>query len=79
MNYDKPFRTYTEQLDKLKNEYVLDISNKNFSLEALQTVSYYELVAVNDILYPTITCLSVPAKSDTEKLSPHIFTLCISM
>lgn len=44
MNYDKPFRTYTEQLDKLKNEYVLDISNKNFSLEALQTVSYYDLV-----------------------------------
>lgn len=44
MNYDKPFRTYREQFDKLKKEYELNISNEHFSLEALKTVSYYDLV-----------------------------------
>ena len=44
MNYDKPFLTYKQQIQKLKTKYKLNISNDKFALEALSTFSYYDLI-----------------------------------
>jgi len=41
---DKPFLTFDEQIEKLKNEYNLIINNYDFANEALSSVSYYDLV-----------------------------------
>lgn len=43
-NYSKPFKTYEEQLEILKNRYRLNISNDEFALKLLKTVSYYDLI-----------------------------------
>lgn len=40
----KPFITYTEQVEKLKNEKHLIISNTEFAVESLQNISYYALI-----------------------------------
>ena len=42
--YDKPFKTYKEQIEILKNKYKLNIKNENFALELLSTISYYDLI-----------------------------------
>lgn len=44
MNYDKPFKTFTEQIAYLSDNYHLLISDKEFANTALQTIPYYDLV-----------------------------------
>lgn len=45
MPYDKPYLTYEEQLEKLKNVYNLKVTgNIDFNLMFLSTVSYYDLI-----------------------------------
>lgn len=43
-NYDKPFKTYKEQLLHLEQTYKLTISNHEFAINALKHMSYYDLV-----------------------------------
>lgn len=43
MKYDKPFLTYHEQIELLKKRGLV-ISNNNFAIHALNTISYYDLV-----------------------------------
>ena len=40
----KPFITYSRQVEKLKNEKNLLITNTNFAIESLQNISYYALI-----------------------------------
>ena len=40
----KPFITYTAQIEKLKNDKKLNISNIDFAVESLQNISYYALI-----------------------------------
>ncbi len=42
--YDKPFKTYAEQIKILKNKYKLNIKNEDIALELLSTISYYDLI-----------------------------------
>ena len=44
--YDKPFLTYEEQIEKLKNDYELlvDLNSTTIETELLKTLSYYDLV-----------------------------------
>lgn len=44
MKYDKPFLTYDQQIQHLKTQYKLNILNNKFALEALSSVSYYDLI-----------------------------------
>lgn len=45
MAYDKPFLTYEKQIEKLEKEYNLNCSeNKEFDIELLKTISYYDLI-----------------------------------
>lgn len=44
MTFDKPFKSYNELLLKLKNDYGLNINNDNFAVQALKSISYYDLV-----------------------------------
>ena len=43
-NPDKPFKTYIEQIDILKNRYNLTISNDTFAEKALKSFTYYDLI-----------------------------------
>ena len=40
--YDKPFKTYAEQIKILKNKYKSNIKNEDIALELLSTISYYD-------------------------------------
>ena len=40
----KPFITYTAQVEKLKNEKNLVITDDDFAVESLQNISYYALI-----------------------------------
>ena len=40
----KPFITYTAQVEKLKNEKDLVITDDDFAVESLQNISYYALI-----------------------------------
>ena len=40
----KPFITYTAQVEKLKNEKNLIITDTDFAVESLQNISYYALI-----------------------------------
>lgn len=40
----KPFITYTTQIEKLKNEKNLIITNTDFTLTSLKNISYYGLI-----------------------------------
>lgn len=40
----KPFITYTTQIEKLKNEKNLIITNTDFALTSLKNISYYGLI-----------------------------------
>lgn len=40
----KPFITYTAQIEKLKNEKNLIITDDDFAVESLQNISYYALI-----------------------------------
>ena len=42
--YDKPFKTYDEQIEHLKSIYKLEIKNNKFAKYALSTFSYYDLI-----------------------------------
>lgn len=42
--YDKPFKTYDEQIEYLKSIYKLEITNNKFAKYALSTFSYYDLI-----------------------------------
>lgn len=44
MAYDKPFKTYDEQITKLQNDYGLMINDIEFAKHALISISYYDLV-----------------------------------
>lgn len=44
MKYDKPFLSYEEQIEKLKNVYNLKINNSDTDIMFLKTISYYDLV-----------------------------------
>ena len=46
IEYDKPFLTYDEQIDRLRNHYNLIIEDSDipFARSALSTISYYDLV-----------------------------------
>lgn len=44
MEYDKPFKTYQEQIDILKNRYGLIIEDDNFAEAALKSLTYYDLI-----------------------------------
>ena len=44
MEYDKPFKTYREQIDILKNRYGLIIEDEDFAEAALKSLTYYDLV-----------------------------------
>ena len=51
MMYDKPFKTYDEQIEILKCKYNLVIKNENLAKQLLSTFSYYDLVnGYKDIL-----------------------------
>ena len=41
--YDKPFKTYEEQIELLRNRN-LNISDPEFATHALDTISYYDLI-----------------------------------
>lgn len=42
--YDKPFKTYEEQIKRLKEEYGLNITNDSIAKKLLCTISYYDLI-----------------------------------
>lgn len=42
--YDKPFKSYEEQLNKLKMDYKLKIEDEKYALKMLRTISYYNIV-----------------------------------
>ncbi len=44
MNYDKPFKTYSEQIELLKTKYGLNIVDEEFARNALISLSYYDLI-----------------------------------
>lgn len=44
---DKPFLTFDEQINKLVNEYNLIIEDKDYAIEALSSISYYDLINGN--------------------------------
>ncbi len=44
IQYDKPFKTFQEQIDQLKTVHKLQINNDKFAEYALSTFSYYDLV-----------------------------------
>lgn len=41
--YDKPFKTYEEQIELLRTRN-LNISDPEFAIHALDTISYYDLI-----------------------------------
>lgn len=41
---DKPYLTFEQQIEKLKNEYGLIIKNDIIAMEALSSISYYDLI-----------------------------------
>lgn len=41
---DRPFLTFNQQIEKLQKEYNLIINNYEFSIEALSSFSYYDLI-----------------------------------
>lgn len=41
---DRPFLTFNQQIEKLQEEYNLIINNYEFSIEALSSFSYYDLI-----------------------------------
>jgi abortive infection bacteriophage resistance protein len=44
MSYDKPFKTYDEQLSHLITDYKLLVNDYDFSINALKNISYYDLI-----------------------------------
>ena len=43
-DYSKPFLTYEEQIDRLQNNYGLEIPDRDFAINLLKTISYYDLI-----------------------------------
>lgn len=44
IEFDKPFKTYDEQIDYLRTHYHLMIPDRNFARDVLSTISYYDLI-----------------------------------
>lgn len=42
--YDKPFKTFDEQIEFLEKNYNLNVPNKVFAYNVLSTISYYDLI-----------------------------------
>lgn len=42
--FDKPFKSFEEQIDILENKYNLYIEDKNMALSALKSLTYYDLI-----------------------------------
>lgn len=42
--FDKPFKTYEEQIAHLRNDYGLEIADENFAKYVLSTFSYYDII-----------------------------------
>lgn len=42
--YEKPFKTYEEQIEKLKKEYKLNITDDDTAKSFLSSISYYDLI-----------------------------------
>ena len=43
-DYDKPFRTYDEQISYLKTCHGLDIHDADFARRVLRSISYYDII-----------------------------------
>ncbi|NLJ70967.1 MAG: Abi family protein [Clostridiaceae bacterium] len=44
MSYNKPFKTFEQQIQHLKDRHGLEINDDNFAKEALKNLSYYDLI-----------------------------------
>lgn len=44
LQYDRPFKTYSEQIDILVNKYGLSVNSRDFAEIALKTMTYYDLI-----------------------------------
>lgn len=44
MEYDKPFKTFEEQIEILRDRYELTILNDDMAVQILQTMTYYDLI-----------------------------------
>lgn len=44
MQYDKPYKTYSQRIDHLIDDYNLVINDRPFAEYALKTISYYDLI-----------------------------------
>lgn len=42
--YDKPFKTYDEQINHLKDDYGFSITDTDFAKYVLSTFSYYDII-----------------------------------
>ena len=42
--FDKPFKSFEEQIDILENKYNLYIEDKDMALSALKSLTYYDLI-----------------------------------
>ena len=47
MPYDKPFKTYDEQHQKLVSDYKIISIDKDFEIEILKTFSYYNSIILS--------------------------------
>ncbi|SHE79932.1 Abortive infection bacteriophage resistance protein [Tissierella praeacuta DSM 18095] len=69
---DKPFLTFDEQIEKLKNDYNLIIDNYEFAREALSSISYYDLVNGYQSIY-MIDAEYIEGTTIEHLTSTHIF------
>lgn len=60
--YDKPFKTFNEQIDILEKKYNLVIESREMAFTALQSLTYYDLIngykdvfLVNDKFKPGVS------------------------
>ncbi len=74
MSYDKPFKTYEEQYQKLILDYKINSVGKNLEIEMLKTFSYYnitngykEIFMENDIFKNGVTIPNIIELSVHEK------------
>lgn len=45
MEYDKPFKTYDEQIEILQNKYGIVVKNREFAKNILISISYNDLIS----------------------------------
>lgn len=69
---DKPFLTFEEQINKLINEKHLIINDRDYALEALSSISYYDLVNGYKDLYQKDDVF-IPGLGIEQLFTTHIF------